>query len=182
MRSALQLCIIVKQAGFHRGSTFASKTVRIRSSAWMSTATAAPDIVVTKSTDSPGESELLTVTSSCAERIKELSSKKLQDSVETDRYYLRVFVDAGGCSGFQYKFDLENDDLIEDDDIVFQKDDARVIVDQSSLNILRGSTVDFVQEMIRSSFIIKDNPQSESACGCGTSFAVKNFESNPARD
>lgn len=141
-----------------------------------------PEIVVTKSTDIPQESRIINISNSCAKRIKELSQKKLQNCTEEDGYYLRVFVDAGGCSGFQYKFELENNELIEDDDKVFEKDGARVIVDESSLNLLQGSTVDFVQEMIRSSFIIKDNPQSESACGCGSSFAVKNFESNPAYD
>jgi len=51
-----------------------------------------------------------------------------------------------------------------------------VVVDQSSLDLIQGCTVDFVREMIRSTFAILDNPQSESACGCGSSFAVKNFE------
>ena len=60
--------------------------------------------------------------------------------------------------------------------------ETRVVVDEKSLELLEGSTVDFVQEMIRSSFAVVDNPQSESACGCGSSFAVKNFEANPALD
>eukprot|EP00541_Cyclophora_tenuis_P018211 CAMPEP_0116575992 /NCGR_PEP_ID=MMETSP0397-20121206/20264_1 /TAXON_ID=216820 /ORGANISM="Cyclophora tenuis, Strain ECT3854" /LENGTH=127 /DNA_ID=CAMNT_0004104943 /DNA_START=44 /DNA_END=427 /DNA_ORIENTATION=- len=99
--------------------------------------------------------------------------------------YLRVYVDAGGCSGFQYKFELteDKDEAVDpDDDVVFQKDGARVVVDQNSLSLIRGSTVDFVQEMIKSSFAIINNPQSESACGCGSSFAVKNFSANPALD
>lgn len=50
-----------------------------------------------------------------------------------------------------------------------------VVVDEGSLELIQGCTVDFVREMIRSSFAILDNPQSESACGCGSSFAVKNF-------
>ena len=62
------------------------------------------------------------------------------------------------------------------------QDGARMVVDQTSLELLRGSTIDYVQEMIRSSFAVVNNPQSESACGCGSSFAVKNFESNPAMD
>jgi len=125
----------------------------------------------------------LNVTPSCAARILELSKKKVAGGAaqRQDDYYLRVYVDAGGCSGFQYKFEIEKEQ-IEDDDSIFEKDGARVVVDESSLDLLQGSTVDFVQEMIRSSFVISDNPQSESACGCGSSFAVKNFEANPARD
>jgi Uncharacterized conserved protein len=122
--------------------------------------------------------------------------------------FLRVYVDAGGCSGFQYKFEMDQDsqhdtDNHEDaammgidpeDDVVIkcttqssfsnEEDNisARVVIDRASLDLLQGCKVDFVTEMIRSSFAIVDNPQSESACGCGSSFAVKNFENNPALD
>jgi iron-sulfur cluster assembly accessory protein len=131
-----------------------------------------------------GDSNTLTVTSSCLRRIETLRSQK-QVSNENS-YYLRVFVDAGGCSGFTYKFELDDGDL-EEDDIVIASDpnnmeEPRVVVDQSSLELIRGSTIDYVQEMIKSSFVVAANPQSESACGCGSSFAVKNFTSNPAVD
>ena len=121
----------------------------------------------------------LSVTSSCIQRIRALAAKRQGPS------YLRVFVDAGGCSGFQYKFDITEDkdepiDPVED--IVFESDGARVVVDAASLDFIKGSTIDFVQEMIKSSFAVVDNPQSESACGCGSSFAVKKFQSNPAKD
>ena len=117
--------------------------------------------------------------------------------------YLRLYVDAGGgCSGFQYKFLLlseeedgggdssnggdgeggEDGTIDPEEDVVFVRDGMRVVVDQTSLDLLRGSTIDYVSEMIRSSFAVVGNPQSESACGCGSSFAVKNFESNPAMD
>jgi len=99
--------------------------------------------------------------------------------------YLRAYVDAGGCSGFQYKFELtlEAEEAVDgEDDIVYHKEDARVVVDKGSLELIAGSKIDFVQEMIKSSFAVVENPQSESACGCGSSFAVKNFESNPALD
>lgn len=65
---------------------------------------------------------------------------------------------------------------------IFEKEGSKVVVDEGSFELIRGATVDFVQEMIRSSFAVVNNPQSESACGCGSSFAVKNFSSNPALD
>jgi Fe-S cluster assembly iron-binding protein IscA len=147
----------------------------------------------------------VTITSSCAARIRQLASTR----PNPDAVYLRLYVDAGGCSGFQYKFlllseddngdktnnqtsgngNVDDDEEEEDDgtidpeeDIIFTKDGMRVVIDQTSLDLLRGSTIDYIQEMIRSSFAVVGNPQSESACGCGSSFAVKNFESNPALD
>lgn len=134
--------------------------------------------------------QTLNITGSCAARIKQLASTR----PNPDKVFLRLYVDAGGCSGFQYKFLLLSEDNTEDndeeedgtidpeEDIVLVKDGMRVVVDQTSLDLLRGSTIDYVQEMIRSSFAVVGNPQSESACGCGSSFAVKNFESNPALD
>ncbi len=65
---------------------------------------------------------------------------------------------------------------------VIEKEGGKVVIDHGSFELVRGATVDFVQEMIRSSFAIVNNPQSESACGCGSSFAVKNFAANPALD
>ncbi|EED96249.1 predicted protein [Thalassiosira pseudonana CCMP1335] len=152
--------------------------------------TSTNEVTITNSTSSEGE---LTITASCAARIKQLASTR----PNPDSIYLRLYVDAGGCSGFQYKFlllsedndmnnsleDDEEDGAIDpDEDIIFVKDGMRVVVDQTSLELLRGSTIDYVQEMIRSSFAVMSNPQSESACGCGSSFAVKNFETNPALD
>lgn len=123
---------------------------------------------------------------------------------------LRVAVEGGGCSGFQYTFILEDDNVaVDEEDKLFERDGARVVVDEVSLDLVRGSTVDYVQEMIRSSFAINNNPNSESACGafardvrrrlptsglnrrdralalpagCGSSFALKAFADNPAVD
>jgi len=149
------------------------------------------------STETSTDEAAIAITSSCASRIKQLASTRPNPS----SVYLRLYVDAGGCSGFQYKFlllsednngDNDNDNNDNDDeedgtidpseDVTFLKDGMRVVIDQTSLELLRGSTIDYVQEMIRSSFAVVKNPQSESACGCGSSFAVKNFESNPALD
>lgn len=91
---------------------------------------------------------------------------------ETPHVNLRLSVEGGGCSGFQYSFELDDADINEDDR-VFERDGAAVVVDDGSLEFVRGSTIDFVEEMIRSSFVVSNNPNSESACGCGSSFALK---------
>jgi iron-sulfur cluster assembly accessory protein len=123
----------------------------------------------------------LTITSSCVQQVHALLKRRNKSPEEM---FLRVFVDAGGCSGFTYKFELD-DALVEEEDVVFEPEGgngARVVVDEASLNLIQGSRIDYVQEMIKSAFVVSDNPQSESACGCGSSFAVKNFSSNPALD
>jgi len=80
---------------------------------------------------------------------------------------LRVSVEGGGCSGFQYKFDVEREQA--DDDIVLARDGATILIDSISLQYLAGSEIDFVDDLIGASFKIK-NPQAKASCGCGTSF------------
>src|ERR687893_476845 len=82
---------------------------------------------------------------------------------------LRISVNGGGCSGFQYAFDIEQ--ASQPDDIVVQRDGATVLVDQVSLPFLEGSTIDFVDDLIGQSFKIQ-NPHATASCGCGTSFSV----------
>lgn len=123
------------------------------------------------------------VTDSCMRRVQSLAEKRNET---LDEVYLRVYVDAGGCSGFQYKFEMTKDvdeaiDM-EEDQVFTAESGARVVVDSASMELIQGSTIDFVQEMIKSAFAVVDNPKSESACGCGSSFAIKNFETNPALD
>ena len=98
--------------------------------------------------------------------IKQLN--KLAENSETA--YLRVLVEGGGCSGFQYKFELENSK--DDSDRLFEKDGAKVIVDEESLEFLQGSTIDYYEELIRSSFRILNNPGAKQSCSCGTSFSL----------
>ncbi|MGR6430970.1 iron-sulfur cluster insertion protein ErpA [Rhizobium sp. PAMB 3174] len=82
---------------------------------------------------------------------------------------LRVSVEGGGCSGFSYKFDLVNDQT--DDDLVIEKNDAKVLIDSMSLIYMAGSEIDFVDNLLGQSFQIA-NPNAVASCGCGTSFAI----------
>jgi iron-sulfur cluster assembly accessory protein len=154
---------------------------------------------ITKNGTTPSyivQSDALIVTPSCLSRVETLIEQRRrqressgEDDGDGEDYFLRVFVDAGGCSGFQYRFEIDHE-FDEDDDVVVVAASAggagpsqrRVVVDETSLGFLHGSTLDYVIEMIKSSFVVRDNPQSESACGCGSSFAVKNFSANPATD
>lgn len=65
---------------------------------------------------------------------------------------------------------------------VYNKGELKVAVDESSFDLVQGATIDYESDMMRSAFVVVNNPQSETACGCGSSFAIKNFELNPALD
>ena len=82
---------------------------------------------------------------------------------------LRVAVTGGGCSGFQYNFALDDSRL--DDDLVIERDGAVVLIDPVSLDFLKGSEIDFADDLIGAAFKV-NNPNATSSCGCGTSFAV----------
>mmetsp|Transcript_4756 Transcript_4756/g.6246 ORF Transcript_4756/g.6246 Transcript_4756/m.6246 type:complete len:231 (-) Transcript_4756:294-986(-) len=146
------------------------------------TTTTAAAAAASEGADASIEDDVI-ITANCLHQIRTLAQRR--PDIELQDVYLRVYVDPGGCSGFQYKFELTKDEeepLDMEEDKVFEKDGARVAIDTTSLELLRGSTIDYVQEMIKSAFSITHNPQSESACGCGSSFAIKNFSDNPALD
>jgi iron-sulfur cluster assembly accessory protein len=82
---------------------------------------------------------------------------------------LRVAVSAGGCSGFQYEFDLV--DQADDGDLTIERDGARAVVDEVSMVLLKGSQIDFVDELVGAQFRV-NNPNAKSSCGCGVSFSV----------
>ena len=86
-----------------------------------------------------------------------------------DAALMRVSVEGGGCSGFQYRFDLVQDRA--PDDIMIERDGARVVVDPISLGFVGGAEIDFVDELIGASFKI-NNPNVTASCGCGTSFSI----------
>ncbi len=82
---------------------------------------------------------------------------------------LRVAVEGGGCSGFQYQFDLV--DAAEEDDLKVERDGAAALVDVVSLALLKGSEIDFVDELAGAEFRVR-NPNAKSSCGCGVSFSI----------
>ena len=82
---------------------------------------------------------------------------------------LRVSVEGGGCSGFQYKFDMERAKAA--DDLVIARDGAVVLIDPVSVNYMAGSQIDFVDDLIGASFKV-NNPKAKASCGCGTSFSL----------
>ena len=88
---------------------------------------------------------------------------------EPETPILRVSVDGGGCSGFQYGFDLVAE--AEPDDLVIERDGATVVIDPISLQFLGGSEIDFVDDLIGAHFTVQ-NPNATSSCGCGTSFTI----------
>jgi iron-sulfur cluster assembly accessory protein len=105
----------------------------------------------------------VTVTERAARRIGEILRQEPAGTM------LRVSVEGGGCSGFQYKFDTERERT--EDDIVIEKSGATVLIDPISLNYMVGSEIDFVDDLIGSSFKV-NNPKATASCGCGTSFAL----------
>jgi len=111
--------------------------------------------------------EGLLLSDSCVKRLKDICDD------QSEAQFLRVTVEGGGCSGFQYKFDLESDTVDEEEDRLFERDGAKVVIDSTSLEYLNGSTVDYHTELIRSAFRIIDNPLAEQGCSCGASFTIK---------
>ena len=103
------------------------------------------------------------LTDRAARRISQLAA------AEAINKLFRVSVEGGGCSGFQYKFDLVG--TAEADDIVVEREGACMVVDPVSLDYLKGSEVDFIDDLMGASFRVR-NPNAQSSCGCGTSFSL----------
>jgi iron-sulfur cluster insertion protein len=103
------------------------------------------------------------ITARAANRICEITAGKPESSA------LRISVNGGGCSGFQYDFAIANDR--SEDDLAVERDGATVLIDSISLGFMSGSTVDFVDDLIGQSFKVR-NPLAKASCGCGVSFTI----------
>jgi iron-sulfur cluster assembly accessory protein len=103
--------------------------------------------------------------------VSDSAAAKISDLIATEpgATLFRVGVNGGGCSGFQYEFGFA--DALGDDDVLIEKGDAKVAVDSVSLPFLAGAEIDWVDDLIGSSFKIR-NPNAKSSCGCGVSFSV----------
>ena len=102
------------------------------------------------------------VTESAQNHIKQILNSEKSE-------FFRITVLGGGCAGFQYKFDFSK--KVNDDDILIEYKNAKVLIDKTSIELIKGSKIDYVNELIGSSFKIS-NPQASSSCGCGTSFSI----------
>lgn len=156
------MALFLRSAGRCIAKPLVEQTSFILKSSSRLSQSSVPDASVTLNKSNDHENTVI-ITDSCVNRLKKLGD----DSI------LRVSVEGGGCSGFQTKFDLV--ETIEDDDKVFEKDGVKVIIDSDSLTFLKGSTIDYVEELIRSSFTIAKNPQADQSCSCGVSFALKDL-------
>lgn len=114
--------------------------------------------------DAPVGGVPFVVTESAAKRIAFLAEQEGDSSL-----MLRVSVSGGGCSGFQYGFDF--DKTVNDDDRIAERNGAKVVIDEVSLELLNGAEIDFVEDLMGAYFRI-NNPNATSSCGCGTSFSI----------
>ena len=113
---------------------------------------------------SPGPGSALVFTDHAAEKVKELSAGH-----EKPAAMLRVYIQGGGCSGFQYGFTLE--EQANDDDMVVETADVKLLVDPMSFQYLMGAEIDYLEDLQGARFVI-NNPNASTTCGCGASFAV----------
>lgn len=107
---------------------------------------------------------MIELTNNAITKLKDILSEENNPNVK-----LRVFVQGGGCSGFSYGFTLDEEQ--NEDDFDFSYDDIKVLVDSMSFQYLQGSSIDYKEDLMTSSFVI-NNPQAVSTCGCGSSFSV----------
>jgi len=103
------------------------------------------------------------VTDAAARRIRQILSS------EPEGTFLRLSVEGGGCSGFSYKYDMTTEQ--GEDDLIIEKEGAKIVVDRISLDYVKGSQLDYVADLMGSAFKIH-NPMATAKCGCGSSFAV----------
>ncbi|KAJ5149967.1 hypothetical protein N7448_001545 [Penicillium atrosanguineum] len=170
-------------------SSFARSLFR-QPCAYFSASSIRPATHVTQNprTGDDGKNLMISISPRAVERLREITDPTSSPSAtnqETPYNHLRITVTSGGCHGFQYMMSLESAEKIDgEEDTVFEGDldgaapaaeaagEAKVVMDEPSLELLSGSTVDYTTELIGSQFKIVDNPRATSNCGCGTSFDV----------
>jgi iron-sulfur cluster assembly protein len=116
------------------------------------------------------QNDQVILTSSAVQAVRDLLAKR-----DLSGYALRVFVSGGGCSGFQYGMALENN--VRENDFAWDFEDVKLVVDEISINYLRGATVDYIEDVMGSGFKI-ENPNAVSSCGCGSSFRTRDSGSS----
>ena len=108
-------------------------------------------------------SDPIQLTSSAAQRVAAIAAKQGKPAI------LRLSVEGGGCSGFQYRFGLA--DAVDGDDTTVETDGVKLVVDNVSLDLVRGAAIDFVDNLGGAAFKV-ENPNAQAGCGCGSSFSV----------
>lgn len=111
------------------------------------------------------QTDFISLTPAAAQAIQSLLEKR-----SLSGYGLRVFISGGGCSGYQYGMALENN--FRDADVVVEMHGVKVVVDEVSINYLRGANIDYIEDVMNSGFKI-ENPNAVASCGCGSSFRTK---------
>ena len=118
------------------------------------------------------KTQAVNLTVAAANAVNDLLEKR-----NLDGYALRVFVQGGGCSGFQYGMALEG--KIRDQDTVVEVHGVKVVIDEVSIEYMRGASIDYIEDVMGSGFKI-DNPNAMSSCGCGDSFQAKDGSGTPS--
>jgi iron-sulfur cluster insertion protein len=106
----------------------------------------------------------INISDSCLDKVTDLLAEENDPNLK-----LRIFVQGGGCSGFQYGFTF--DEAVNDDDFVVEKNTVKFLIDSMSYQYLVGATIDYKEDITGSQFVIK-NPNAQTTCGCGSSFSV----------
>ncbi|KAI7907363.1 uncharacterized protein BX663DRAFT_495656 [Cokeromyces recurvatus] len=129
---------------------------------WMRSFVSIPESVVIK----PASAEDgIGITEKAVKQLKIIQQKE-----NDTEQMLRILVDSGGCHGYQNKMELTK--TVDEEDIIFEKEGVRVVIDNVSLQFLRGSVLDYVQELIGSTFQVIDNPNAKHSCGCNISYDI----------
>ncbi|PYI05867.1 hypothetical protein BO78DRAFT_370107 [Aspergillus sclerotiicarbonarius CBS 121057] len=184
-RSTLRPSFLCPRASSSQRSVFRFDAFGHRAAFSSSTIRSDAKVLQNPRVDEDGKELLISISSRAAERLREITDPTSSPSItkeENPYHHLRITVTSGGCHGFQYMMSLEASSKIDpEEDTVFAAEDAesagpgeaKVVMDEPSLELLSGSTVDYTMELIGSQFKIVDNPRATSNCGCGTSFDVK---------